>query len=156
MERTNNTDNCLEEVLDAYNKVFHNGSELFSDEPSSEDIMKAVLEDSMEVVYLERAKAFCFFRRTDVYTYLIEYLGTRPEFQGCGLGGRLLDIVVQLCATNDPLVERVELLCPDDRVSFYERHGFMFSTKEREGGRQWNKMIRLTKNVQEKLGIPTV
>jgi ribosomal protein S18 acetylase RimI-like enzyme len=141
MERTNAT--CmLRNVLDAYEEVFRKGDDVFADEPPSDEIIQSVLENSLEIVFWNDLKAFCFFRRTDIYTYHIEYLGVKNNFAGRGLGGRLLKIVIELCRENDPLVREITLLCPDNRISFYEKHGFVFSNKVVEGTRKWNKMSK--------------
>lgn len=143
----------IEEVLSAYKEVFNRPGTVFDEEPSPEDILRLIHEESLEVMFMKDAKVFCFFRRRDIYTYVIEYLGVRENFQGKGLGGRLLHKVMELCYGTDPLIKQILLLCPDDRVTFYERHGFVLSGKETDGGRCWNKMIRLTKNVHQKPGI---
>jgi GNAT superfamily N-acetyltransferase len=141
MERTKQV-RILKDVLEAYREVFLEKDELFRNEPDEEDILISFLEDSLEVVFLEDAKAFCFFRRKDIYTYTIEYLGVRDGFQGKGLGGRLLEIAINICTGKDILIKTIELVCPDKRITFYERHGFVFSEKVLEDTTYWNKMTR--------------
>jgi GNAT superfamily N-acetyltransferase len=137
MERT------IDELLNAYEEVFNKPETVFDNEPSREEIRRMILEESLEAVYMEGSKAFCLFRRTDLHTYTIEYLGTRVGHQGLGLGGRLLDVVIHqvICSSGDPLIKEVNLICPDDKVQFYLRRGFALRDKVLEGNRWWNKMV---------------
>ena len=143
----------LQRVLEEYSKIFQT-SELYRYEKTPEDLTRELIEDgTMELAYIKGSEdgeihAFCFFYQTDIYSYYVEYLGVPDRFQGRGIGKILLNSVVDEYCFSDPLIENVSLLCPDDKVSFYEKNGFRFTDKETHDSIQWNKMIKLrsTKN----------
>jgi len=136
----------LQRVLEEYSKIFQT-CELYRHEKTPEDLTRELTEEgTMELAYVKgddgEIQAFCFFYQTDIYNYYVEYLGVPDRFQGRGLGKILLNSVTDYCFSNT-MIDQVSLLCPDDKVTFYERNGFEFVDKELEDGVQWwNKMVK--------------
>lgn len=138
----------LQHTLEEYSRIFGSGG-IYSYEKSPEQLINELIEGTMELGYIkdpdtEEILAFCFFYRLDLHYYYIEYLGVPDRHQGKGLGKKLLVSVVEHCVDSDPeLIEGVRLLCPDDKVTFYERNGFRRDGLEtdEDSGIIWNKMV---------------
>lgn len=67
--------------------------------------------------------AFCIFYRRTLTELFIDYLGVSPDAQGRGLGGRLLNQVIEFSENMEGLRE-ISLLCSLDKIPFYKRFGF--------------------------------
>ncbi len=86
----------------------------------------------------DRLVAFARVVTDQVYKALLLDVVVDPEYQGTGLGKRLMDI-----AMEHPIVSRIEhvdLFCTKDMIPFYERWGFVFQEGETKWMRRERKM----------------
>lgn len=124
-------------ILKEYAKLF--GGEY---EKTEEELRREIEEGTMELAYIRtegEIDAFCFFYQTDVYAYFIDYIGVPERRQGVGLGKKILNSVVGYCF-SDNLIDKVSLLCSDDKVLFYEKNGFSKIGIDVQNNRIWNVM----------------
>lgn len=68
-------------------------------------------------------------------------LSVLPEYQSNGVGGQLLDKFIVQARKLDK--KRVLLLCKNELIGFYEKHGFIDNgvSDSTHGGAEWHEMV---------------
>jgi ribosomal protein S18 acetylase RimI-like enzyme len=129
-------------VWKEYRRLFLE-SPTFLQERSVEELMKDYEEGISEMVVCgsSAVRGFCIFFKDGPSSYYIEYLGVPPRYQGMGIGRDVLEYVIQCVFRRDPGIEKIWLLCLDDKVAFYSKAGFECEDKVVVQDQLWNKMV---------------
>jgi N-acetylglutamate synthase-like GNAT family acetyltransferase len=132
----------MSSLWEEYQKLFIETS-TFLNERNVEELKIDFEEGASEIVVCgsKVAKGFCILYRDTPSSYHIDYLGVPDRFQGRGFGRDILQYVLENVCFHSPEIERVWLLCKEDKVEFYHRFGFEFKERIIHGDQIWNKMV---------------